>query len=159
MISIKTGGLPPLNQKSDATIIGFEGFHLFIMKNDSISVLDVSQSSTLAKFVEKKQFDVAYKLACLGVPENDLKYLGSEALQNHNFDIAVKCFVKLRDLPLIELANHYLQEEKKGANLNPEVLKAELLAFQGKYEEAASLYFKNKKVKEIVEMYSRLKRF
>lgn len=46
--------MPPLNQKSDSTIIGFEGFQLFIMKEGSISVMDISQSSTLVKFVEKK---------------------------------------------------------------------------------------------------------
>jgi hypothetical protein len=32
-ICIKTGNLQPLIQKSDSTIIGFEGFQLFIMKN------------------------------------------------------------------------------------------------------------------------------
>ena len=30
IISIKTGGMPPLNQKSEAEIIGFEGFQLFL---------------------------------------------------------------------------------------------------------------------------------
>lgn len=75
-ISIKTSNLAPLNQKSDANIIGFEGFQLYISKGDSISVMDISQSTTLAKFVEKKDFSMAYKLACFGVPENDLRFLG-----------------------------------------------------------------------------------
>ena len=51
MISIKTGNLPALTQKSDANIIGFEGFQLFINKNDLITVMDISQSSTLVKYV------------------------------------------------------------------------------------------------------------
>lgn len=76
MISIKTGNLPALTQKSDANIIGFEGFQLFINKNDIITVMDISQSSTLVKYVEKKEFPMAYKLACLGVPDNDLRFLG-----------------------------------------------------------------------------------
>jgi intraflagellar transport protein 122 len=76
MISIKTGNLPALTQKSDANIIGFEGFQLFINKNDIITVMDISQSSTLVKYVEKKEFSMAYKLACLGVPDNDLRFLG-----------------------------------------------------------------------------------
>lgn len=50
-ISIKTGNLPPLTQKSEANIIGFEGFQLFINKNDLITVMDISQSSTLVKYV------------------------------------------------------------------------------------------------------------
>jgi len=31
---------------------------------------------------------MAYKLACLGVPDNDLKFLGIEALQNQDFEVA-----------------------------------------------------------------------
>lgn len=77
MTSIKTGGLAPLTQKSDAEVIGFEGFQVFVNKNGCISVLDISQSSTLVKYVEKKEFQMAYKLACMGVPENDLRFLGS----------------------------------------------------------------------------------
>lgn len=68
--------MPPLNQKSEAEIIGFEGFQLFLNKENNIFVMDISQSSTLVKFIEKKDFQMAYKLACLGVPENDLRYLG-----------------------------------------------------------------------------------
>ena len=51
MISIKTGNLPSLTQKSDAEIIGFEGIEVFINKNGSISVMDISQSSTLVKYI------------------------------------------------------------------------------------------------------------
>lgn len=47
--------------------------------------MDISQSSTLVKFIEKKDFAMAYKLACLGVPENDLRFLGMEAFQNQDF--------------------------------------------------------------------------
>lgn len=50
--------------------------------------MDISQSSTLLKYIEKKEFNMAYKLACLGVPQNDLRFLGLEALQNQDFDIA-----------------------------------------------------------------------
>ena len=107
IISIKTGNLPPLTQKSEASIIGFEGFQLFVIKNDNISVMDVSQSSTLLKYIEKKEYAMAYKLACLGVPDNDLRFLGMESLQNQDFEIAEKCFVKLKDLPFIELTKKY----------------------------------------------------
>ena len=50
--------------------------------------MDVSQSSTLVKFIEKKDFKMAYKLACLGVTDNDIRMLGTEALQNNDFEIA-----------------------------------------------------------------------
>lgn len=72
-------------QKSDGEVIGFEGFQVFINKNGVISVMDISQSSTMVKYVEKKDFQMAYKLACLGVPENDIRFLGVEALLNQDF--------------------------------------------------------------------------
>jgi hypothetical protein len=47
--------------------------------------MDISQSTTLVKHVERKEYAMAYKLACLGVPDNDLRFLGLEALQNQDF--------------------------------------------------------------------------
>lgn len=81
--------------------------------------MDISQSSTLVKFIEKKDFEMAYKLACLGVPENDLRFLGIQAFQSQNFEIAEKCFVKLKDIPFIELTKKYMEEGKKNKNINP----------------------------------------
>lgn len=77
---------------------------------------------------------MAYKLACLGVPDNDLRFLGMEALQNQDFDIAEKCFVKLKDLPLIELTKKYSEDFRNKKSINGDLLKADLLAYQGKYQ-------------------------
>lgn len=85
--------------------------------------MDVSQSSTLVKFIEKKDFKMAYKLACLGVTDNDIRMLGTEALQNNDFEIAEKCFIKLKDIPFVELCKKYSELSKQG-NLNENYLKA-----------------------------------
>lgn len=77
---------------------------------------------------------MAYKLACLGVPDNDMRFLGMEALQNQDFDIAEKCFVKLKDLPFIDLAKKYIEEFKSKKTINNDLLRAEILAYQGKYQ-------------------------
>ena len=87
-------------------------------------MMDISQSSTLVKFIEKKEFEMAYKLACLGVPENDLRFLGIEAFQQQNFEIAEKCFVKLKDIPFIELTKKYSETGKGSKSLNPDLLRA-----------------------------------
>ena len=89
-LSIKTGNMPALSQKSEAKVLGFSGFQLLILKDDKITLMDVSQSSTLVRFIEKKDFQTAYKLASLGIADNDIRMLGIEALQNGEFDIAEK---------------------------------------------------------------------
>ena len=121
--------------------------------------MDISQSSTLVKFIEKKEFEMAYKLACLGVPENDLRFLGIEAFQHQNFEIAEKCFVKLKDIPFIELTKKYVEMGKNAKNLNPDVLKAEIYAYQNKYQEASSAFIKAGKTDEAIKLYCDLKRF
>lgn len=121
--------------------------------------MDVSQSSTLLKYIEKKEYSMAYKLACLGVPDNDLRFLGMEALQNQDFEIAEKCFLKLKDLPFIEMTKKYAEEIKLKKSINSDLLKAELLAYQGKYQEAASAFVKAGKTNEAVQLFIELKKF
>lgn len=77
---------------------------------------------------------MAYKLACLGVPENDLRFLGIEALQSLDFEIAEKCFVKLKDMPFINLCKKYSEILKNEKKINSDMLKADILAYQGKYQ-------------------------
>ena len=69
-----------------------------------MNTIDVPQSSTFFRFLEKKDFQMAYKLACLGVTEQDWRALGVEALQNKNFKYAKKAFCRIKDLKFIAFA-------------------------------------------------------
>ena len=53
----------------------------------------------MMKFIEKKDFYHAYKIASLGITENDFKILGIEALTNSEFDMAKRVFYSLKVLP------------------------------------------------------------
>jgi intraflagellar transport protein 122 len=55
-----------------------------------MTTLDVPQTTSLLKYIEKKDFKTAYKLACLGITEQDFKLLGTEALQGGDIEIARK---------------------------------------------------------------------
>jgi intraflagellar transport protein 122 len=45
-----------------------------------MNTIDVPQSSTFFRYLEMKDFARAYRLACLGVTEQDWRALGTEAL-------------------------------------------------------------------------------
>lgn len=68
-----------------------------------MNTIDVPQSSTFYSFLEKKDYAMAYKIACIGVTEQDWRALGIEALLDKNFFLAKKSFVRIRDLKYIDL--------------------------------------------------------
>jgi intraflagellar transport protein 122 len=49
----------------------------------------------MMKFIEKRDYRNAYQLSCLGASNNDFKVLGIEALNNQEFEIAMKCFQRV----------------------------------------------------------------
>lgn len=61
---------------------------MFLSNGDQFQTIDVQQTANMLKYVEKKDFNNALKISCLGVTEADLRQLGIEALVNGEFDIA-----------------------------------------------------------------------
>lgn len=57
----------------------------------------------MRQYVEAKQFQNAYQVACLGVTEADWRLLGIEALQGDAWDVARECFVRLQDVCYLDL--------------------------------------------------------
>eukprot|EP00828_Plagiopyla_frontata_P043467 TRINITY_DN678_c0_g1_i2.p1 TRINITY_DN678_c0_g1~~TRINITY_DN678_c0_g1_i2.p1 ORF type:complete len:953 (-),score=153.20 TRINITY_DN678_c0_g1_i2:31-2889(-) len=139
LLYIKTENFPATSQKMNGFVVGFKGAKLFVLHYLNMSTLDVPQTYSLLKYIEKKQFNMAYKLACLGITDQDFKLLGIEALKYGEIKIAKKCFIRTKDFQFLELALKYEKEYENG-QCNPIFLQAEVLAYQGKYEQAANLY-------------------
>ena len=85
---IKTGDLPLTSQKMPGTVVGFKGSKLFLLQSGQMNAIDVPQSSTFYRYLEDKNFDMCYKIACLGATESDWRSLGTEALKSFLFDMA-----------------------------------------------------------------------
>jgi intraflagellar transport protein 122 len=66
---IKTREMPPSAQRLPGFVVGFKGSKIFCLQGNSMNTIDVPQSSTFYRFLEKKDFPMAYKIACIGVTE------------------------------------------------------------------------------------------
>eukprot|EP00899_Mesostigma_viride_P007013 jgi/Mesvir1/16312/Mv12764-RA.1 len=157
MLSIKTGDFPIHQQKLQGFVVGFKGSKVFCLHYVSMQTIDVPQSASLYRYVEKGDFENAYKVACVGVTENDWRLLAMEALQAMSLDIARKSFIRVRDMRYIDLLNRIEHGRRTGAN---ELLfVAEVQANQGKYQDAARTYAKCGAEEKAMEMFSDLRQF
>ena len=96
-LSIKTGNFPIHQQKLQGFVVGFKGSKIFCLHFMAMQTIEVPQSYSMTRFLEIKDFDSAYKVACLGVTEQDWHLLATHALGELNFDIARKGFIRVRE--------------------------------------------------------------
>jgi intraflagellar transport protein 122 len=156
-VYIKTSNFPSTSEKMNGVIVGFRGTKVFLLQSqNNISVLDISHSTTIMKYTEKKDFAESYKVACLGATNQEWMYLGFEALLNFDFIVAVNCFKKLQDIRLINLV-FKIENDRKEKLFSDEVLKGDVLCNLGEYNKAAEMYIKGGNPEKAVEMYSLLK--
>ena len=158
LLSIKTGMFPVSTQKLQGFVVGFKGSKIFCLHHVAMQTIDVPQSASLHCYVETREFDKAYRIACLGVTETDWRFLAMEALSGLNFDVARKAFIRIKDLRYLELLARIEQSRKMPGN-DSQLHMAEILAYQGKFADAAKVFTRAGHVKKAVDMYCDLGMF
>ena len=158
-MSIKAANFPPHQQKMLGFVVGFSGSKIFCLHIYNMTTIEVPLSSPLYQYLEKKEFDSAYSSGCLGVTETDWKNLGNEALYALDLDIARKSFVRLKELRTLEFIYSLIEKNREGVKENNQFLQAEILAFNGKYSEAAKIYKKLGQEHVALTMYTDLRMF
>ena len=139
-------------------MVGLKGSKIFCLSDSAMNTIDVPQSNIFYRFLDKKDFEISYKLACIGVTIQDWRALGVEALLAKEFSIAKKAFCHIKDLSLIDLCET-ADQMCQMKNLNEVWLQSEVLALQGKFKEAATNYIKNNMLDKAITLYTSLKKF
>ena len=100
---------------------------------------------------------MAYRIACLGVTEQDWRSLGIEALKAYDFEMAKKAFIRIRDLKFLELCDKS-QIMHRRKELDETTLAAEVQCYLGKFKEASLMLCKNNDAQKAIEMYTLLRK-
>ncbi|KAJ6643007.1 Intraflagellar transport protein 122 like [Pseudolycoriella hygida] len=158
-LSVRVGTLPPRSpQNMTGVVVGVCGATAFCLRGNEMHNVPLALGSTMWQFVESGLFEDAYQVACLGVPINDWEDLAVAAVDALQLQVAKDAYVKVRNLPWLELINDLRERQKRG-DVPKEVLQADSLAFAGKFKEAARLYQKSGYSSKALAMYSDLMMF
>ncbi|KAL3157461.1 hypothetical protein ABBQ32_011928 [Trebouxia sp. C0010 RCD-2024] len=156
-LSTKTADFPLHQQKMQGFVVAFKGSQVFCLHYNSMQALEVPQSASMQGYLAAGDFDNACKVACLGVPDAQWAALGHAALQALELEVASKAFGRIKETRYLRLLHQLDQAQKAGQP--PAILKADVLAYQGKYQEAARAYARAGSVQRAMDMFSDLRQF
>ncbi|XP_055378562.1 intraflagellar transport protein 122 homolog [Condylostylus longicornis] len=158
-LSVRIGNLPPRSPQSMmGVIVGLCGATAFCLRGNVMHNVPLALGATMWQFIEAGFFEEAYQVACLGVTNADWEGLAQAAIEALHLAIARDAYVKVRNLPWLQLINELREKQKRG-EVPKEVLQAESYAFSGKFKEAARLYQKCGQNNRALSMYSDLRMF
>ncbi|TPX34245.1 hypothetical protein SmJEL517_g03062 [Synchytrium microbalum] len=155
LVHIKSGNFPAHQQKLQGFVVGFKGSRIFCLNVYAMTTVDIPQTATLENYLEHRDFETAYNVACLGVTDADWRRLAMEAIEGLSLDIARRAFVRLRDLPYVDLLRTFERAKAEGKN-QPDLFLAEVYAYSGRYHEAAKLFKRCGHPEKAIEMYTEL---
>ncbi|KAJ3025722.1 UNVERIFIED_CONTAM: hypothetical protein HDU68_006772 [Siphonaria sp. JEL0065] len=155
ILNVKTGTFLSHQQKMQGFVVGFKGSRIFCLHIYNMTTVDVPQSTSLERYLEKKEFEPGYKVACLGVTESDWRRLAMDSLEGLNFDVAKKAFVRLRDTKFLDLLK--LIDRMKGeGKYEMDNVVGEINTYVGKFHEAARLFKRAGNHTRAIQMYTEL---
>ena len=158
-LNIKASNFPVHQKKMNGYVVGFSGSKIFCLQNLTMTAIDIPQSAPMNQYIEKRQFDAAYKVACLGVTNTDWLNLAMAALEYLNLEIAKNAFIRVRELKYLEFIQQIEIKRQKKAELTNTAILADYNAFKGNFQEAAKLYKKEGFESKAMEMFCDLRQF
>ncbi|KAF7635241.1 hypothetical protein Mgra_00005356 [Meloidogyne graminicola] len=161
VLNIKSHWFTPYQQRLEPSqqgfVVGFMGKCVYILHMYSMQSLEIPLTSQLLQFLDNKMFNEAYELASLGVTERDWKMLGTEALENMEFEIARKSFFRIRDCRSLLLVNELTEMKNRGSSINE--LRAHIYAHNKRFKDCVQLLQQMGAENIALEIFSDLRMF
>ncbi|WKY05247.1 hypothetical protein Q1695_005901 [Nippostrongylus brasiliensis] len=151
-LTVRARGYPGHQQRMFGFVVGFSGNKVYCLHIYAMQALEVPFSNQLYQYIENKEYQKAYDLACLGVTREDWQILGQDAISNFNCEIALKAFARYKDYRSLQL-------EMMAANEPEYILRAHVLCYEGKFREAAALYRSNGDENRAMQLFTDLRMF
>ncbi|XP_052752603.1 intraflagellar transport protein 122 homolog [Galleria mellonella] len=157
LLSIKAGHFPPATQPLVGSVVGFQGGRVFCLQANSMQTINVPLSHAVHQNVQQKLFNEAYAVACLGVTALDWERLGMAALEELSFEVARKAFQRSENIIFLSLIDHL--QERFEAGEKRAVITGEVLAYRGRYADAARAFHTAGRDERALNLYVDLRMF
>lgn len=160
-LNIKASNFPCHQQKFQGYVVGFYGAKIFCLQGYSMTTIQVPLSAPMFQYLDRKLYREAYDVACMGVTEADWSQLAHESLNALELEIANQAFQRIQDFKYLELMETINNQRKvsSSVDINQNVFIGDILAWQGKFHEAARLYKKCGRNDKAVAMFTDLRLF
>ncbi|KAJ1472731.1 intraflagellar transport 122 [Baffinella frigidus] len=157
-LCIKTGDFPIHRERMQGFVVGVRASKVFCLHYLAMNTLYVPQSAAMFRYLERKDFGSAYRLATMGVTDTDWIALAQEALLAMDLDVALKAFIRVRDVRFTELINR-VRASRKLTGHDDQVLSRSLPQFLFKIFKKYVVMVKAGRVDLAIKMFSDLKRW
>ncbi|CAD0194104.1 unnamed protein product [Chrysodeixis includens] len=157
VLSIKACNYPPATQPLAGSVVGFQGGRVFCLQANSMQTINVPLSHAVHQYIQNKMFNEAYSVACLGVTALDWERLGVAALEELAFEVARKAFQRSENIVFLTLIDH-LQERFESGEKHAVIL-GEVLAYRGRYTDAARAFRSVGRDERALNLYVDLRMF
>jgi intraflagellar transport protein 122 len=128
MLCICTAAYKPYRQRMSSLVVAFSGAKVYCLQSLHVKAEDVPLSSIVQQYIEARSWQQAYRVACLGVTQEDWNSLAHAALLDLNMEVARKAFIRTQDLLMINLVHRLDVAARSGRR--PELLRGDVLTYQ-----------------------------
>eukprot|EP00892_Ulva_mutabilis_P005266 jgi/Ulvmu1/3110/UM015_0150.1 len=156
-LCVRTGSHRPSRQRLNSLVVAFHGTTVYCLQNQQLLQQEVALGGTVEQLMDAGKWAEAFKLACLGVPMEVWDALANGALLALDLDVARRAFCRTQNFLMLNLV-HRLTIMRQAA-VHDSILVGEVLAHQGKYEDAAHAFAKANAADRVLELWTDLRQF